>query len=167
MTMTKQRQRLLLDTLNGKRAPGTCTCHGLTDQRIADRVPTEQHHPTCARRHDELARQLLTKLDACGPFILTKHGYRAANGQFARLAIVQAWTVRQTIRGLAALPQAPVAHGLREAHVAMKDDAPVRRTPTPAERRHTDSVERMRGPRVWKSEEDGQAQHDYTQATME
>lgn len=135
--MTKARQRLLIDTLNSK-----CTLG------------------------PELARQLLDELDTCGPFTLTKHGYRAANGQFTRLAIVQAWTARQTIKGLVALPQSLVAHGLYEAHVAMKDDAPIRHTPTPAERWHTDNVERMWGPRVWESEEDGQAQHDYTTATL-
>ncbi len=112
--MTKSRQRLLLDTLNGTCATGS-----------------------------ELARQLLSELDTCGPFTLTKHGYRAANGQFARLAIVQAWTARQTIKGLATLPQASITHGLHEAHVATADDAPIRRAPTPAERQHTDSVERM------------------------
>ena len=166
--MTKQRQRLLLDTLNGKHTSGTCTCHGLTDQRIADGVPTEQHHPRCARRHDELACQLLDELDTCGPFTLTKHGYHAANGQFARLAIVQAWTARQTIKGLATLPQAPVAHGLREAHVAMKDDAPIRTSPTPAEQRYTKRVKLWTRPMpIWDSEEDGQAQHDYTTATTE
>lgn len=137
-TMTKARQRLLLDTLNGK-----CTLG------------------------PELARQLLDELDAHGPFTLTQHGYRASNGQFARLAVVQAWIARQTIKGLATLPQAPIAHGLYEAHVAMKNDTPVRRNPTPAERRHTDSVERMWGPRVWDSEEDGQAQHDYMTVTLD
>ncbi len=170
--MTKQRQRLLLDTLDGKRTSGTCTCHGFTDRRIANRVPTEQHHPLCARRHDELARQLLSELDACGPFILTAHGYRASNGQFARLAIVQAWTARQTIKGLATLPQAPVAHGLHEAHVATADDAPIRTTPAPAEQRHTERValwwhSPKLGMSTWQSEEDGQAQHDYTTITMD
>ena len=109
--MTESRQRLLLDTLNGNCTTGS-----------------------------ELARQLLNELDAYGPFTSTKHGYRAANGQFARFAIVQAWTARQTIKGLATLPQAPVAHGLYEAHVATKDDTPVRHTSTPAERQHTDST---------------------------
>ena len=101
------------------------------------------------------------------PFTLTKHGYRAANGQFARLAIVQAWTARQTIKGLATLPQAPITHGLREAYVAMKDDAPIRTTPTLTERRHTNRVKLWTRPMpVWDSEEDGQAQHDYTLATL-
>ena len=109
--MTKSRQRLLLDALNGKCTTGS-----------------------------ELARQLLDELDTHGPFTLTKHGYRAVNGQFVCLAIVQAWTARQTIKGLATLPQAPVAHGLHEAHVATADDAPIRTTPTPAEHCHTERV---------------------------
>ncbi len=141
--MIKSRRRLLLDTLNGKCTTGS-----------------------------ELARQLLDELDTYGPFTLTKHGYRAVNGQFVCLAIVQAWTARQTIKGLATLPQAPVAHGLHEAHVVTKDDTPTRTTPTAAEQRHTKRLDLWNRPldvarATWDSEADGQAQHDYTQATME
>jgi hypothetical protein len=139
--MTKSRQRLLLDTLNGKCTTGS-----------------------------ELARQLLNELDACGPFTTAAHGYRASNGQFARRRIVQAWTVRQTIKSLATLPQAPIAHGLYEAHVAMKGDAPIRTTATSAEQRHTNRVELWNRPIVftsWDSEEGGQAQNDYLTITAD
>lgn len=131
--MTKSRKQLLLDTLNGKCVPG-----------------------------HELARQLLNELDAYGPFSYSAKSdgwfrYRASNGQFAALAFVQVWTARQTIKGLARVAHMAAApHGLREAHVATKDDAPIRTTATPGEQRHTDEV------RLWRSGEDGQAQNDYT-----
>lgn len=114
----------------------------------------------------ELARQLLIELDAYGPFTLTKSDrYRASNGQFAPLTLVQAWTVRQTIKRLASLPQQANPHALCEAHVAMKDDAPIRTMPTPGEQRHTARVLLWHGP-TWYSEEDGQAQHDYIQTIL-
>lgn len=122
--MTKQRQRLLLDGLSGK-----CTLG-------------------C-----ELARQLLDELNAYGPFsyLVKSRRYHAKNGQFAALALVQAWTVQRTIKTLTAIPQAAVLHGLYEAHVAMKDDATVRTASTPNEQHRAIEVA------LWRSEEEGQA----------
>lgn len=181
----------------------TCTCHGLTDPRIAN-ASNAPHHPKCAitlaggkgpdtdeGALDELHETLLEKFDArlnkyFSREVVTSEGkvatpaaggpytyfdkskrYHAANGRFASLATVTAWTACQAMIGLLTAPTAsPIPHGLYEAHVATKDDAPIRTTPTPSEQRHTDSVERMWGPRVWDSEDEGQAQYDYTMATL-
>jgi len=144
--MTKARQQLLLDILEGKYTSGPCTCHGCTDQRIADKVPTDQHHPRCARRHEELCQQLVTELDAHGPFTVSNKlsRYRASNGQFASLAIVSTYGILTAYRRISQAKCSVATfgprHGLYEAHLALHDDSPIRTTPTPAERRHTEQV---------------------------
>lgn len=168
--MTKQRQQRSQTT--------TCTCHGLTDPRIAN-ASNAPHHPRCATvATDEGEHAEASTPAAYGPYIYSDKSkrYHAANGQFASLATVTAWVARQYLRygvhplrksPAFAAPVAPLTpHGLYEAHVATSDDAPVRTTPTPAEQRHAANVRLWNCPRTWDSEEEGQAQRDYTTATL-